>query len=140
MYVSGATMCLVLAVVFLPRNGRVGSRVYAAIIFVVLGELVLLRGAVSDLLLVALMYITAGLLLIAEIAAGGATPLIRLIWSGSGIFGLWKRNELSEWAADARPWVAIAGLAGALVLGALAALSQRRRNRPTYDPHDLIGI
>jgi hypothetical protein len=133
-------MCLVLAVVFLPRNGRVGSRVYAAIIFVVLGELVLLRGAVSDLLLVALMYITAGLLLIAEIAAGGATPLIRLIWSGSGIFGLWKRNELSEWAADARPWVAIAGLAGALVLGALAALSQRRRNRPTYDPHDLLGI
>lgn len=140
MYLSVASACLVLAVLVLPRKGRIGLRASVAIIFVVLGESALAFSAVSDLLLVALMFLAAGLLWLAEIAAGDDNPLIGLIWIGCGGLGLWKHNEIRDWAATERPWVALAGMVGALVLGVLAILGHRRRTRPAYDPHDTTGI
>ncbi|GAA3005631.1 hypothetical protein GCM10010483_58200 [Actinokineospora diospyrosa] len=121
-----AAIVLIVLVVAMPKEGLAGVRRVIAAVFVVLGAAGLAFGATDDYLQVALLYFAAGILFFAEVVLGGLNPLIPVLWFGGGIAGVFFRQEIAHWASTTRPWILIAGLAAAVVLGVLSVVRPHR--------------
>ncbi|QKW33256.1 hypothetical protein HUT06_03755 [Actinomadura sp. NAK00032] len=111
-----------------------------AVVFVAVGEGLLLGGVVSRPLEAALLCLIGGLLILAEIATGSENQTVSLLWILCGGIGLWKHEDIAEWVAEERTEVASAGLAGTAVLIALAVRGWRRAKRPAYKTDDMTGL
>jgi hypothetical protein len=141
---SFALVAVFWAVLLLPRTGRVRLKALLALAFVVIGEGILLSGAEGEILVNAQVFLTAGLLLLAEIATSRENPLVSLAWLGSGTVGVvltvWWKDELVAWMDSMRPRLVVGCALAALVLGVLAVRGHRRSTTVRYDPHDLSGF
>jgi hypothetical protein len=141
---SFATAVVIVVVLFLPRGGRVRLKALLAVAFVVIGEGILLGAEGGKLLLNALMFLAAGLLLLAEIATSRENPLVPWVWMGTGAVGMvltvWWADELIAWTDTMRSWLIIGCVAAALLLGVLAVRGHRRATTVRYEPHDLSGF
>lgn len=141
---SFATAVVIVVVLFLPRGGRVRLKAVLAVAFVAIGEWILLGSEDGKLLLNALMFLAAGLLLLAEIATSRENPLVPWVWMGTGAVGMvltvWWTDELIAWTDTMRSRLIIGCVAAALLLGVLAVRGHRRATTVRYDPHDLSGF
>lgn len=135
-----AIFMIIPVALFLPRTGKYGLRMSVAVAFVAVGEGLLMGGAVSRPLEAALLCLSGGLLILAEIATGSENQTVSLLWIACGAIGLWKHEDIAEWVATARTEVASAVLAGTVVLIALAVRGWRRAKRPAYKSDDLTGL
>lgn len=141
---SFATAVTLGAVLFIPRGGHLRLKAFCSVAFIGAGEAILIGGADGDILANALVFLSAGLLFLAEIATVRANPLVPLMWIVCGTVGfavlMWRRDELTEWLDARRLTVAVGCAAVSLLFGALAVRGQRLRNTVRYDPHDLSGF
>ncbi|WP_217213261.1 hypothetical protein [Streptomyces sp. AC550_RSS872] len=141
---SFATAIVTVVVLFLPRGGRVRLKALLAVAFVVIGEGILFGSEGGKPLLNALIFLAAGLLLLAEIATSRENPLVPWMWMGTGTVGVvltvWWTDELIAWTQTMRSWLVIGCATAALLLGVLAVRGHRRATTVRYDRHDLSGF
>lgn len=120
----------IVATLWIPRRERLALKVVLAVVFVVIGEAVLLSPIAREALIVTPVLLTTGLLFLLEIAASRENPLVQVLWMASGIGNLvlmlrWQ-DELVAWIDSRRSSLAIGCAVAALLLGALAVRGRRR--------------
>ena len=99
----------------------------------VAGEVTLWTGSSPGAALLGLAWLTAAVLLLAEIAFGKTSYLVGLCWIAAGGLGVWQRSAIGEWALSVRPWLVPAGL---VAVGAMGLLAARRPHRTPAAAHE----
>jgi hypothetical protein len=110
---------ITLLVVGTPLYGWSHIKVLITVVLLSTGELMLLLTSGSTALVIAMTSLSAGLLMLAEMTRGFRDVIGGAWYLGGFLLMLlnWKKDMIGHWAREWRPWLMLAGLVVAGILG-----------------------